>query len=169
MAVHAPSSRQEEAASPRARSSGRSLITSGRAPHRRTSRTSRARPVSLDTTQTCVAATAAALQAPLNKRPSTKVDVSTLEAPAGELAFVAYAAQPDAGAPMPALLGVQLVTPLAVVSLGPVPAGGQLVFTAAAAPGPGQSAATFFSQAAFFGSGLALASPSVTTLVAMPL
>lgn len=100
---------------------------------------------------------------------STDALVATLEAPAGELAFVAYAAQPDAGAPMPALLGVQLVTPLAVVSLGPVPAGGQLVFTAAAAPGPGQSAATFFSQAAFFGSGLALASPSVTTLVAMPL
>ena len=29
-----------------------------------------------------VAATAAALQAPLSKRPGTKVDVSTLEAPA---------------------------------------------------------------------------------------
>ncbi len=42
----------------------------------------------------CVAATAAALQAPLNKRPGTKVDVSTLEAPAERVVV------PEDGSPM---------------------------------------------------------------------
>jgi len=42
----------------------------------------------------CVAATAAALQAPLNKRPSTKVDVSTLEAPTERVVV------PEDGSPM---------------------------------------------------------------------
>ena len=42
----------------------------------------------------CVAATAAALQAPLNKRPGTKVDVSTLEAPTERVVV------PDDGSPM---------------------------------------------------------------------
>ena len=41
-----------------------------------------------------VAATAAALQAPLNKRPSTKVDVSTLEAPTERVVV------PEDGSPM---------------------------------------------------------------------
>ena len=42
----------------------------------------------------CVAATAAALQAPLNKRPGTKVDVSTLEAPTERVVV------PEDGSPM---------------------------------------------------------------------
>ena len=42
----------------------------------------------------CVAATAAALQAPLSKRPGTKVDVSTLEAPAERVVV------PEDGSPM---------------------------------------------------------------------